>query len=318
MGRSVDSLTDNTNRVLGLDGHLKFNNYYRFSFQFLGSMSKVGEETTDLVPAMNLSLSRTARHLTFSANWTSIHPDFEAGTGFFRRKDIHSFNSRIGYAFLPMNDMIISIRPSFEYRRIYDFNNTLTDEQYRFSFFLNGWRQSHLWATYSDGLERYGGIDFHKKSYRASLGADPFSWLSGNISYSFGDSIYYSGKPPYLGYKTSIGGRLTIKPIANLRLFYNFRNDMFYREKGGEKEYEVNIISQRINLQLTRALSLRLITDYNDYYKKLYNSILLSYEYRPGTVFYFGIDDNQEEDDSGIWRGEGRYYFIKFSYWWRI
>jgi hypothetical protein len=93
---------------------------------------------------------------------------------------------------------------------------------------------------------------------------------------------------------------------------------MFYREKGGEKEYEINIISQRINLQLTRALSLRLITDYNDYYKELYNSVLLSYEYRPGTVFYFGIDDNQEEDDSGIWRREGRYYFIKFSYWWRI
>lgn len=45
---------------------------------------------------------------------------------------------------------------------------------------------------------------------------------------------------------------------------------------------------------------------------------MLSYEYRPGTVFYFGIDDNQEEDDSGIWRREGRYYFIKFSYWWRI
>ncbi|MGD8535974.1 MAG: DUF5916 domain-containing protein, partial [Candidatus Aminicenantes bacterium] len=155
MGRYVGSLTDNYNRVLGFDGHLKFSNYYRFSFQFLGSMSKVGEEITDLVPAMNLSLSRTARHLTLSANWTSIHPDFEAATGFFRRKDIHSFNSRIGYAFLPMNDLIISIRPSFEYRRIYDFNNTLTDEEYQLSFFLNGWRQSYLMASYSDEMERY-------------------------------------------------------------------------------------------------------------------------------------------------------------------
>jgi hypothetical protein len=134
-----------------------------------------------------------------------------------------------------MNDLIISIRPSFEYRRIYDFNIPLT-----------------------------------------------------------------------------------FKPITILRLSYNLRNDMFYREKGGQKECEVNIISQRINLQLTRALSLRLIPDYNDYYKELYNSILLSYEYRPGTAFYFSIDDNQEEDDSGIWRREGRYDFIKFSYYWRI
>ncbi len=80
----------------------------------------------------------------------------------------------------------------------------------------------------------------------------------------------------------------------------------------------MNIISQRINLQLSRSLSLRLITDYNDYYDKLYNSFLFSYEYRPGTVFYFGIDDNQEQDDFGIWQSQGRYYFIKFSYWWRI
>jgi len=109
-----------------------------------------------------------------------------------------------------------------------------------------------------------------------------------------------------------------LKPLTNLRLFYDLRSDDFYRVKGGEKDYEINIISQRINYQISRPLSLRLITDYNDYDGELYTSILLSYEYRPGTVFYFGIDDNQERGESGIFRREGRYYFIKFSYWWRI
>jgi hypothetical protein len=63
---------------------------------------------------------------------------------------------------------------------------------------------------------------------------------------------------------------------------------------------------------------LRLITDYDDYYKTLYNSILLIYEPLPGTVFYIGVDDNQVKGESGIFRRAGRYYFIKFSYWWRI
>jgi len=265
---------------------------------------------------MNLSLSRTSRHLSLSADWTSIHPDFEASCGFFRRKDIRSLNTRIGYTFLPQNDLIISVRPSFSYRRVFDFDNTLTDEDFQFSVFLNGWRQSHIWTTFSTELERYEGIDFHKKSFRASFSSEPFSWLSGDISFSFGDGIYYD-ENPYLGYKTSLGFRLTLKPLSNLRLFYNIDSDIFYREKGGEKEYEINIISQRISYQLSRSLSLRLITDYNDYDKKIYNSILLSYECRPGTVFYLGIDDNQEKDESGIFKRQGRYYFIKFSYWWR-
>jgi len=317
MGLSWDSISSNYNRVAGVDGHFKFQNYYRFSFQILSSQSKWENKKTDFVPAMKFNLSRRSRHLTLSADWTSIHPEFEASAGFFRRKDIQSFNTRISYAFLPQNEIIVDIRPSLEYRRIYDFDSTLTDEELEFRVFVSGWRQSHIWANFSTGLERYKGIDFHKKSFRASFGSDPFSWLSGNISFSFGEAIRYEDDP-YLGYKTSLGFRLTLKPLTNFRLFYNFRNNTFYKEKGGERDYKINIISQRISYQISRTLSLRLITDYNDDSKELYNSILLSYELRPGTVFYLGVDDNQEKDESGIFRGTGRYYFLKFSYWWRM
>jgi len=142
-------------------------------------------------------------------------------------------------------------------------------------------------------LERYEGINFRKKNFRAHLSSEPFSWLNASISFSLGDGIYYS-EDPYLGYKISRGGWLTLKPLSNLRLFYNFKNEKFFKSRGGEKVYTINIISQRISYQLSRPLS------------------------RPGTVFYFGIEDNQEKDDSGIFRVTGRYYFIKFSYWWRM
>jgi hypothetical protein len=316
MGLSWNSLGSSYNRLAGIDGHFKFLNYYRFSFQILGSQTRTETEKTGFVPAMKFHLSRRSRHLTFSADWTSIRPDFESSLGFFRRKDIQSFNTRISYAILPQNEFIVDIRPNLEYRRIYDFNNTLTDEELSFRVFVSGWRQTHLWATFSTELERYEGIDFYKKGFRTHFRSDPLSWLSGEISYSFGDAIYYDD--PYLGYKTSVGLELTLKPLTNLRLYYDLKNDNFYKKKGGEKEYHVNIISQRINYQISRTLSLRLITDYNDYDYELYNSFLLSWELRPGTVFYIGVDDNQEKDETGIYRGVGRYYFIKFSYWWRI
>ncbi|MEW5900165.1 MAG: hypothetical protein AB1715_01745 [Acidobacteriota bacterium] len=101
-------------------------------------------------------------------------------------------------------------------------------------------------------------------------------------------------------------------------MFYKYDNNRFFKERGGENVYKINIISQRLSYQLSRPLSLRLIIDYNDYYKELYVSALLSCELRPGTVFYLGVDDNQAKDASGIFRGTGRYYFVKFSYWWRI
>lgn len=321
MGFSWGNITQNYNRVAGVDGHFKFLNIYRFSFQVVGSKTKVGIEETDIIPAMTFSLNRGGRHLGFSLDYTHIPPDFEASLGFFRRKDIRSINTRLSYAFLPQTNLIVDIRPSIEYRRIYDFDDVLTDEELQLGFFMSGWRGTHVWAHFSNELERYEGINFRKNSFRANFSSSPFSWLSGNINFSFGDSIYYSDEgeeDPYLGYKTSLGFRFTFKPITNLRMHYNFKNDIFSRTKGGEKVYTVNIISQRINYQLSRPLSLRLITDYNDYHKEIYTSILLSYEYRPGTVFYFGIDDNQEKDDSGIYRVQGRYYFIKFSYWWRI
>jgi hypothetical protein len=316
MGLSRSSLGSLYNRVAGIDGHFKFLNYYRFSFQILGSQTRNETEETDFVPAMKFNLSRRSRHLSFSADWTSIRPNFEATSGFFPRKDIQSFNSRISYAFLPQNEYIVDIRPAVEYRRIYDFDNTLTDEELSFRVFLSGWRQTHFWATFSTALERYEEIDFYKKTFHAHFSSDPLSWLNGEISYSFGDAIYYDD--PYLGYNTSIGLELTLKPLTNLSLFYDLKNENFYKKKAGEKEYHVNIISQRINYQVTRTVSLRLITDFNDYDKELYNSFLLSWELRPGTVFYIGMDDNQEKDESGIFRREGRYYFIKFSYWWRI
>jgi hypothetical protein len=317
MGDSWSSLTRSHNRVAGIDGQFKFGQLYRMSFQFIGSQSKAHGEKTDIVPALSFNFSRQARHLQISVDYNSLPADFEASTGFFRRKDIKSLGARISYAFLPQKDLIISIRPSFEYRRIYDFADTLTDEQFNFSAFINGWRNTMLWGVFRATLERYGGIDFKANTFMFNLSSDPLSWLNGNLNVSFGDGIYYSSSP-YLGYKTSIGARLTLKPLTNLRLFYNFSNNKFFRKRGDERIYSINIISQRISFQISRTLSLRLITDFNDYYKKLYNSLLLSWELRPGTVFYLGIDDNQEQDETGFYSVQGRYIFIKFSYWWRI
>lgn len=317
MGQTGSSLFTDYNRLIGLDGLFKFLEYNRLSFQLVGSKSRVAGVETELVPAFNLSFNHQSRHLGISLDWNSIHPDFEAGLGFIRRKNIHSLNSRIGYTFLPENDLIISITPSISYRRVYDFNRTLTDNDVDYSLIINGWRQTFIFLNYSDSFEKYNGVDLKPKEFRGSIFSAPLSWLSGRIMYSFGRSIYYSDAP-YLGYRTSFETEMNFRPLANILLSYTFEDTDFYEKKGGEKIYQVMILSQRASIQFNKNLFLRIITDYNDYYKKIFLSVLLGYELNPGTVFYLGVEDNREQDVTGHFKSTGRYYFLKFSYWWRI
>jgi hypothetical protein len=312
------ALNQNYNRVFGFDGHFKFHKYYRLSFQFLGSQTKVGKAKSQLAPAFNISLNQSSRHINFNFEWTTIHPDFEASTGFIRRKDIKSFNVRFGYAILPQKEYLISIRPSISYRRIYDFTNTLTDEVISFFGFVNGWRQSHIWFAFSKAFEKYKGIDFHKKEFRFNFSVEPFKWFNWRIEFSMGDGIYYWGNPPYLGYKVSNAIQAELRPLTNLRIFYKFDSTRFYKQKGRDRVYKVNLFTQRINYQISKTLSIRVITDYDDYSKRIYNNFLFSFEYLPGTVFYIGIDDTRFRDKEGVFRRSSRYFFIKFSYWWRI
>jgi hypothetical protein len=305
--------------VVGVDGHFKFLSNYRLSFQLVGSQTKSEEYSykAGFVPAMMFNLNRRGRHIHISAEYLHIPSDFEASLGFFQRKDIHSVGGRISYAFLPMNDIVVDIRPSFEYKRIYDFNHTLTDEEVNLGFFASGWRGTFLYGRYGFSMERYEGVDYRKQGLRIGFSSQPLSWLSLGGGFGAGDSIYYD-ENHYLGFKYSFQGRFTLRPMTNLLLHYDFRNDTFYKSQGGELEYKVNILSQRINYQISRRLSLRLITDFNDYDKTIFTSILLSYEHVPGTVFYLGVDDNQAQYAPSRYEIQGRFFFVKFSYWWRL
>lgn len=316
IGRSASGLFDNYSRVAGVDGSFKFAGTNRFSFQFVGSKNKAGAETTAVVPAAVVSLAHQSRHVSASLEWTYLPPDFEAGMGYFERKDVKSLSARAGYSFLPQTDALIAVTPTVEYFRTYDFSGALTDDKATVGLRLNGWRQTNVFFEVTKGLERYEGVDFRGTQAFLGLSTEPFSWLNLFVMHSRGDGIYYS-EDPYQGWKSNTGLWITLNPTSSLRLSYDINHDAFFTRRGGENVYRINLLSQRISYQISKPLSLRWITDWDDYYQTLYLSFLVAYALRPGTVFYFGIEDNRERDENGIFRGTGRYFFIKFSYWWR-
>ena len=144
------------------------------------------------------------------------------------------------------------------------------------------------------------------------------SWLPFGLYFRTGESIYYDPDDPYLGWSNVYGVYFSIKPNKRLRMSVDFNKQTFWKAWGDVQVFDYNVIRQVTTYQISKTLSLRSILDYNHFYKEIYGSFLVSYVYRPGTVFFFGVDNNLLRDEFRKYRGEDYSVFIKFSYWWRI
>ncbi len=138
------------------------------------------------------------------------------------------------------------------------------------------------------------------------------------VFFQTGNSIYYDPEDPFLGWSDIYGFFVEIKPNKRLRLGIEFTKQKFQEKRGGDIVFDYNVIRSRTTYQLSKALSLRAIVDYNHFYKEIYGSFLISFILRPGTVFFLGVDNNLLRGDSGRYDQTNYSVFFKFSYWWRI
>ena len=248
-----------------------------------------------------------------------MHPDFEASAGFVNRVNFRSFVGDSFLNFYPEKEFMNQIRLSFNAGQMYEyFGNTLSDQwvggnvQLRFTEF------NQLNIKYRNSMERYEGIDFHKNAINLNVNFSLIGWLPFGADFQTGDSIYYDPDDPYLGYKNTYGVYFTFKPSKRLQYSLNFTKQTFWEERGGEQVYDINVVRNRLTYQISKTLSLRGILDYDHYDKAVYGSFLVSWVLRPGTVFFFGVDNNLLRNEFGNYSQDDYSVFVKFSYWWRI
>jgi len=206
------------------------------------------------------------------------------------------------------------------------------------ALFLAGQIETH--AARSQSYERYAGTIFDKAMNSVSFSSTTPAWLSLWASYSWGTGINYSppaGMLPFLGASQGAYGSLTLRPTSRLRL-----EEMYLHERlntlpgmlaaGGQQIYTTHIIRSKTNLQLSKALALRGILDYNQLLsdplrfadpsaRRLTGDVLLTYLLHPGTALYIGVNDNYEDVDPQAQNRirlptvpTGRQIFAKVSY----
>ncbi|MDH5405477.1 MAG: carbohydrate binding family 9 domain-containing protein [Candidatus Aminicenantes bacterium] len=307
------------NRVAGVDGQFKFKNKYFFSFQALASKTKSGEEDTSAAPALYGNFLYYTKHWVAGVNWKAIHPDFEASSGFVNRVDYKRMGAFTSFRTFPEKKYLNVVYFNLSAGNMNAYNeNIMTDKWAEAEVNFEFTQFSRLYVSFQNYMERYGGINFHKNSFTLNGSTNLIGWLPFEFYFRTGDNISYDSDDPFLGWSNTYGVFLNFKPSNRLQMGFDLSKNTFYEERGGKQLWDYNIIRQRTTYQISKTLSLRAIIDYNHYYKKIYNSFLVSYILRPGTVFFLGVDSNFLQDEAGSYARTGYSVFIKFSYWWRI
>lgn len=308
-----------SNRVAGFDGQFKFKKRFFFSFQAMASQTKFGDEETGLAPALYANFNYITKYWDAGVYWLSIHPDFEAASGFINRVDYRTLGAFNQFNVYPQKKYMnqISLSLSAGQRDAY-FENMMTDRWVRARLHLRFTEFDQMNITFMNEFERYEGVDFNRNSLSIE-GQNMFiGWLPFGLFFRTGHSIFYDPDDPFLGYSHTYGFFVSLKPNKRLRMDVEFSKEIFWEEWGGNEIYDFNVLRQRTTYQISKTLSLRTIVDYNHFVKQIYGSFLISYVYRPGTVFFLGIDNSLLKDEFGQYGQTDYSVFLKFSYWWRI
>jgi hypothetical protein len=307
------------NRVAGVDGRLRFKNRFFFSFQAVASKSRFDKQDTALAPAVYGEFYYFTKYWSAGAYWKSMHPDFEASSGFIERVDYRGGGAWTNFRIYPQKKLLNQVEFGLSTgQKDFYFQNVVTDRWVEAQTHIKFTEFNQLDIKFRNMMERYESLDFRKKTLDVNGQFNLIGWLPFQIYFSLGDAINYDPSDPFLGWSIGYGAGLSFKPNRQLLLGVDLAKETFWEKRGGGRLWDYNVIRQRTNYQISRTLSLRAIVDYNHFYKQFFGSFLVSYVLRPGTLFYFGFDSNYLRGDFGKYMRQNYSVFLKFSYWWRV
>ncbi len=159
--------------------------------------------------------------------------------------------------------------------------------------------------TTSADTNRGSGNRYKRGRWRAFGNAQFFRWLRAGGNVNDGYATYYDEIDPFQGRSRNLSAFATIQPNSRLSEQIEWQYVDFDRADTGADVYDVVIINSRTTYQFTRRLYARLIAQHDTSSQRLLLDSLVSYELRPGTVFFAGYGALRERRTLPGWRVAG-------------
>jgi len=335
--------------LLGADGRFRLSKKYQFHWQLLGTYTQEPHDTmltfdeddstfNSLIfdsdghtagfdgesywgHALYTGISRETANSYVELDYLERSPTFRADNGFQPRNNQRRLGLYAQYVFRFEGDVLDRIIPSVEAGRELNFEEVKKDEFVGLDLCTNfRAAQTEIHSRFMRSAERLAGIKFGKIWNLHTCMHSIFSGLiSAGGSINYGHTIARREDPPVMGKQTTLSAWVDLKPIDRVLL----ENSIVYEKNDDldtdENIYEGYIARTRLNYQILKDMSLRVVLQYDNFDQAWDFDPLLTYRLNPFSIFYVGsTSDYQEvtgeEVDSRDWRLTSRQFFLKLQY----
>jgi hypothetical protein len=294
------------NRVEAVDTRLKLNDNWTVMGQAMASQTTGEDGAHSGGDAFNVEVNRWSRTWGYDLTYIDRGEGFHTDLGFVNRVNMRQVSQFVRRQYHPKSKKVLSFGPQLNASILFDHQGVQQEWHVSPGFQVEMARSTYFNISHGEAFERYQNINFRHAGTGFGFHSEFFKRATIEFSHGVSQSINYNpaaGLLPFLANESGWQANFTFRPTSRLKL------DEIYYYTGlrvpGATVFANHLARSRLNYQFSRALSLRLIVDYNGILqnpalvdlqrqKRLTGDVLLTYLIHPGTALYLGYTDRLE------------------------
>lgn len=355
------------NRIGGVDFRARITEKWTAVGQMLESATRGNADsgtpqTYAAGPASYLALNRNGHAFNLSSSYEDLSVGFQTQLGFIQSSNFRNGQTHATYQWFPKHKTIQSVGLETNQNIAFDHQGNRVYRYSTFDPFLFLPRNiviAPIGGQNSDtlGPQNYTALT-RNRNFTENFGGlvvrgAPLAHINFNLTaYRSGNVNYYpvTGQAPFKLTQDNVQALVTLQPIRQLTADNTYLLDRDHAVAGGALVYEVQTFRTKINYQFTRALSARVIAEYDSTLadpretsllrtRQIGTQALFTWLPHPGTAIYVGYNNdlqnlsralcnrltdgscdanNTTAPRSPDYLNDGRQFFIKASYLFRF
>ncbi|HEY3705609.1 MAG TPA: carbohydrate binding family 9 domain-containing protein [Terracidiphilus sp.] len=353
------------NRIGGVDATLRLSNTWTTDMQWVESSTRARHEDGGgyaAGPATFIDVSRQGHSFNLWTTAVDFSTGFQTNLGFIQTNNIRKNHAHASYQWFPKQKTLQAwglegdeaFATDHAGNRVYRYISADP-----FWLLPRNTVLAPLVGQNSDTLGPQNGYDLaHNVNFTENYGglvvkSAPWTQLNFNVTALRGGNVNYYppvGAEPFLMDQQTVQVLFTLQPMRQLTADNVYLLDRDHATKSGAFVYEAQTFRSKLNYQFTRAISARVIVEYDTTLanpaqtsiqrtKQVGTQALLTWLPHPGTAVYIGYNDDLQNLDRSLcnrlrggacdpdnplpprslnFLNDGRQVFIKASYLFRF